>query len=90
MQRKTSNSAFEQSDLSVSRAIRTLDSLIPQSSAIQDICNKAFCYSQLELHKHEMKDCERTLQLYPMILQACILKGWALSALGRKDDALSV
>ncbi|KAL6551761.1 hypothetical protein OROGR_007915 [Orobanche gracilis] len=42
-----------------SKAIRILDSLISQSCAIQDLCYRAFCYSQLELHKHVIKDCIR-------------------------------
>ncbi|XP_021809550.1 suppressor of RPS4-RLD 1 [Prunus avium] len=73
-----------------SKAIRVLDLLLSQSSSIQDICNRAFCYSQLELHKHVIKDCDRALQLDPALLQAYILKGCALSALGRKEDALLV
>ncbi|RDX78629.1 Suppressor of RPS4-RLD 1, partial [Mucuna pruriens] len=74
----------------VELAIRILDLLVSQSGAIQDICNRAFCYSQLELHKHVIKDCDRALQLDSARLQAYILKGHALSALGRKTDALSV
>ncbi|KAA3473828.1 suppressor of RPS4-RLD 1 [Gossypium australe] len=58
-----------------SKAIRVLDSLLSQSCAIQDICNRAFCYSQLELHKHVVKDCDKALQLDPTVLQAYILKG---------------
>ncbi|CAN0917967.1 Suppressor of RPS4-RLD 1 [Linum grandiflorum] len=73
-----------------SKAIRVLDSLLSHSSSIQDICNRAFCYSQLELHKHVIKDCDRALQLDPMLLQAYILKGRAFSSLGRADDALAV
>ncbi|XP_017427430.2 LOW QUALITY PROTEIN: suppressor of RPS4-RLD 1 [Vigna angularis] len=73
-----------------SRAIRILDSIVSQSGAIQDICNRAFCYSQLELHKHVIKDCDRALQLDPARLQAYILKGRAFSALGRRADALLV
>ncbi|KAM1174936.1 hypothetical protein ACFX19_027996 [Malus domestica] len=73
-----------------SKAIRVLDSLLSQSSSIQDICNRAFCYSQLELHKHVIKDCDRALQLDSALLQAYILKGRAFSALGRKEDALLV
>ncbi|OWM82121.1 hypothetical protein CDL15_Pgr001695 [Punica granatum] len=71
-----------------SKAIRVLDALLAHSSSIQDICNRAFCYSQLELHKHVVKDCDRALQLDPTLLQAHILKGRALSALGRKVDAV--
>lgn len=37
--------------------------------------NRAFCYSQLELHKHVVKDCDRALLLDPALLQAYILKG---------------
>lgn len=37
--------------------------------------NRAFCYSQLELHKHVVKDCDRALQLDPALLQAYVLKG---------------
>ncbi|GMI76873.1 SUPPRESSOR OF RPS4-RLD 1, SUPPRESSOR OF RPS4-RLD 3 [Hibiscus trionum] len=73
-----------------SKAIRVLDSLVSQSCAIQDICNRAFCYSQLELHKHVVKDCDKALQLDSTLLQAYILKGRAFSALGRKDDAIAV
>ncbi|XP_052195402.1 suppressor of RPS4-RLD 1 isoform X2 [Diospyros lotus] len=73
-----------------SKAIRVLDSLLSRSCSIQDICNRAFCYSQLELHKHVIKDCDRALQLDPTLLQAYILKGRAFSALGRKEDALLV
>ncbi|XVF17569.1 hypothetical protein REPUB_Repub10bG0134700 [Reevesia pubescens] len=72
-----------------SKAIRVLDSLLNQSCAIQDICNRAFCYSQLELHKHVIKDCDKALQLDPTLLQAYILKGRAFSALGRKEDAIA-
>ncbi|XP_022741560.1 suppressor of RPS4-RLD 1-like isoform X1 [Durio zibethinus] len=73
-----------------SKAIRVLDSLLAQSCAIQDICNRAFCYSQLELHKHVIKDCDKALELDPTLLQAYILKGRAFSALGRKEDAIAV
>ncbi|CAI8585635.1 unnamed protein product [Vicia faba] len=73
-----------------SKAIRILDSLVSQSAAVQDICNRAFCYSQLELHKHVIKDCDRAIQLNSLHLQAYILKGHALFALGRKADALMV
>lgn len=73
-----------------SKAIRILDSLLARSSTIQDICNRAFCYSQLELHKHVIKDCNRAIELDPGLLQAYILKGHAYSALGRKDDAVLV
>ncbi|KAE8672583.1 Suppressor of RPS4-RLD 1 [Hibiscus syriacus] len=61
-----------------SKAIRVLDSLLSQSCATQDICNRAFCYSQLELHKHVVKDCDKALQLDPRLLQAYILKGIVL------------
>lgn len=37
--------------------------------------NRAFCYSQLELHKHVIKDCDKALELDPALLQAYILKG---------------
>eukprot|EP00261_Vitis_vinifera_P021485 XP_010652744.1 PREDICTED: suppressor of RPS4-RLD 1 isoform X3 [Vitis vinifera] len=73
-----------------SKAIRVLDSLLAQSCVIQDICNRAFCYSKLELHKHVIRDCDKALQLEPTLLQAYILKGHALSALGKKEDALLV
>lgn len=73
-----------------SKAIRILDSLLSRSCSIQDLCNRAFCYSQLELHKHVIKDCDRALELDPSLLQAYILKGNAFSALGRKEDALDV
>ncbi|CAD5169559.1 unnamed protein product [Musa acuminata subsp. malaccensis] len=73
-----------------SKAIRVLDSIVAKSSLVQDICNRAFCYSRLELHKHVIKDCDKALQLNPNALQAYILKGNALSALGRKEEALHV
>lgn len=73
-----------------SKAIRILDSLLAQTCVIQDICNRAFCYSQLELHKHVIKDCDKALQLDPKLLQAYILKGHALSALGKKEEALLI
>ncbi|KAJ0980264.1 hypothetical protein J5N97_008519 [Dioscorea zingiberensis] len=73
-----------------SKAIRVLDSLLARSSSIQDLCNRAFCYSRLELHKHVIKDCDKALQLDPGLIQAYILKGNALSALGRKEEALLV
>ncbi|XP_042387598.1 suppressor of RPS4-RLD 1-like isoform X1 [Zingiber officinale] len=73
-----------------SKAIRVLDSIIGKSSSVQDICNRAFCYSRLELHKHVIKDCDKALQLSPNALQAYILKGNAMSALGRKEEALHV
>ncbi|KAG5028907.1 hypothetical protein JHK87_012421 [Glycine soja] len=73
-----------------SKAIRVLDSLISHSNAIQDLCNRAFCYSKLELHKHVIRDCDRALQLDPTRLQAYILKGSALSVLGRQENALLV
>lgn len=38
--------------------------------------NRAFCYSQLELHKHVIKDCDKALLLDPTVLQAYILKGF--------------
>lgn len=40
--------------------------------------NRAFCYSQLELHKHVIKDCDKALKLDPTLLQAYILKGGVL------------
>lgn len=73
-----------------SKAIRLLDSLLAKSSTIQDICNRAFCYSQLELHKHVIKDCDKALQLDPTLLQAYILKGHALSSLGRNEEAIRI
>ncbi|KAM0951454.1 putative tetratricopeptide repeat protein SRFR1 [Dioscorea sansibarensis] len=73
-----------------SKAIRVLDSLLARSSSIQDLCNRAFCYSRLELHKHVIKDCDKALQIDSGLIQAYILKGNALSALGRKEEALLV
>ncbi|TVU13165.1 hypothetical protein EJB05_40697 [Eragrostis curvula] len=73
-----------------SKSIRLLDSILARSpSSIHDLCNRAFCYSQLELHKHVVKDCDRALELEPALLQAHVLKGKALSALGKKEDALA-
>ncbi|ONM27966.1 Suppressor of RPS4-RLD 1 [Zea mays] len=73
-----------------SKAIRLLDSILARSpSSIHDLCNRAFCYSQLELHKHVVKDCDRALLLDPALLQAYILKGKALSSLDKKEDALA-
>ncbi|KAH9300865.1 hypothetical protein KI387_012448, partial [Taxus chinensis] len=57
-----------------SKAIRILNSIVEQSGSVQDICNRAFCYSKLELHKHVLKDCDKSLELDPYNLQACILK----------------
>lgn len=37
-----------------------------------------------------IRDCDKALQLDPTLLQAYILKGRAFSALGRKEEALSV
>lgn len=71
-----------------SKAIRILNSIIDQSCTVQDICNRAFCYSKLELHKHVVKDCEKALELDPNNLQAYILKGHALTALGKQQDAV--
>ncbi|TMX02833.1 hypothetical protein EJD97_019645 [Solanum chilense] len=73
-----------------SKAIRILDSLLAETCVIQDICNRAFCYSQLELHKHVIKDCDKALQLDPKLLQAYIFKGRALSALGKKEEAILI
>lgn len=71
-----------------SKAIRILNSLLSQSCTVQDICNRAFCYSKLELHKHVIKDCEKALELDPYNIQIYILKGHALAALGKGYDAL--
>ncbi|XP_006658223.1 suppressor of RPS4-RLD 1 [Oryza brachyantha] len=75
-----------------SKAIRILDALLAgsPSSSIHDLCNRAFCYSQLELHKHVVKDCDRALGLDPALLQAYVLKGKALLALGKREEALAV
>ncbi|KAL1190442.1 Suppressor of RPS4-RLD 1 [Cardamine amara subsp. amara] len=73
-----------------SKAIRVLDSLLAKQCSILDICNRAFCYNQLELHKHVIKDCDKALQLEPLAIQAYILKGRALLALGRKQEAVLV
>ncbi|KAG9440274.1 hypothetical protein H6P81_020439 [Aristolochia fimbriata] len=73
-----------------SKAIRILDSLLSRSCSVQDICNRAYCYSQLELHKHVIKDCDNALRIDSTLLQAYILKGCALSALGKKEDAVHV
>ncbi|CAH8274011.1 unnamed protein product [Arabidopsis lyrata] len=73
-----------------SKAIRVLDSLLAKQSSILDICNRAFCYNQLELHKHVIKDCDKALLLEPCAIQAFILKGRALLALGRKQEAVLV
>nr|GLL26427.1 suppressor of RPS4-RLD 1 [Ipomoea trifida] len=73
-----------------SKAIRVLDSLLSKSCLIQDICNRAFCYGQLELHKHVIKDCDKALQLDSSVLQPYILKGHALSAMGKKVEAMQV
>ena len=39
------------------------------------LSNRAFCYSQLELHKHVIKDCDKALQIDANLLQPYILKG---------------
>ncbi|KFK30365.1 hypothetical protein AALP_AA7G251800 [Arabis alpina] len=73
-----------------SKAIRVLDSLLAKQCSILDICNRAFCYNQLELHKHVIKDCDKALELEPCAIQAFMLKGRALLALGRKQEAVLV
>ncbi|KAL9273423.1 Suppressor of RPS4-RLD 1-like protein [Drosera capensis] len=73
-----------------SKAIRVLHSLISTSCTVQDLCNRAFCYSQLELHKHVIKDCDRALELDASLLRPYIVKGHAYSAPGRKEEALLV
>ncbi|RAL50569.1 hypothetical protein DM860_014511 [Cuscuta australis] len=73
-----------------SKAIRVLDSLLSSSHRIQDICNRAFCYSQLELHKHVIKDCDKAIQLDSSVLQPYTLKGRALSAMGKRVEAILV
>lgn len=73
-----------------SKAIRVLDSLLAKQCSILDICNRAFCYNQLELHKHVIKDCDKALQLDSSAIQAYLLKGRALLALGRKQEAVLV
>ncbi|XP_031478846.1 suppressor of RPS4-RLD 1 [Nymphaea colorata] len=73
-----------------SKAIRILDSLISQFSSVLDICKRAYCYSQLELYKHVIKDCNRALELDPDCVQAYVLKGHAFSALGKQADALHI
>ncbi|CAN8328331.1 unnamed protein product [Cochlearia groenlandica] len=73
-----------------SKAIRVLDSLLAKHCSIMDICNRAFCYNELELHKHVIKDCDKALQLEPCAIQAYMLKGRALLALGRKHEAVFV
>lgn len=52
-------------------------SLILIPNIVLTVCfsNRAFCYSKLELYKHVIKDCDRALQLDPLLLQAYILKG---------------
>ncbi|KAF5191664.1 Suppressor of rps4-rld [Thalictrum thalictroides] len=76
------------SSRSWSKAIRILDSLLSRSFITQDICNRAFCYSKLELHKHVIKDCDKAIELDPTLIQPYILKGHALSSLGKEEDAL--
>ncbi|KAL5199015.1 hypothetical protein ABZP36_002527 [Zizania latifolia] len=65
-----------------SKAIHLLDSLLARSPSIHDLFNRAFCYSQLELHKHVVKDCDRALELDPALLQAYVLK--AADSIGKK------
>ncbi|KAF9599992.1 hypothetical protein IFM89_002027 [Coptis chinensis] len=52
--------------------------------------NGAFYYNKLELHKHVIKDCDKAIQLDLTLLQAYILKGSALSCLGKEEEALLV
>ncbi|ERN03693.1 hypothetical protein AMTR_s00144p00107300 [Amborella trichopoda] len=42
--------------------------------------NRAFCYRQLELHKHTIKDCDKAIELNPTLLQAFILKVYECGA----------
>ncbi|KAL0660476.1 hypothetical protein Bca4012_081061 [Brassica carinata] len=44
----------------------------------------------IELHKHVIKDCDKALQLEPSAIQAYLLKGSALLALGIKQEAVLV
>jgi len=55
--------------------LRLIDNVIFNLSLVLVFSNRAFCYSQLELHKHVIKDCDRALELDPARLQAYILKG---------------
>ncbi|XP_078430313.1 tetratricopeptide repeat (TPR)-like superfamily protein isoform X4 [Wolffia australiana] len=73
-----------------SKAIRILDKIVEESCSVQDICNRALCYSQLELHKHVVRDCDKALQIDSNFIQAYILKGQALLALGRKEESTYV
>lgn len=49
--------------------------IIVNQLGIFGFSNRAFCYNQLELHKHVIKDCDKALLLEPCAIQAFILKG---------------
>ena len=59
------------------------------SLIFQKISNRAFCYSQLELHKHVIKDCDRALELDPGVIQAYILKGASFVCINSVSNCLN-
>ncbi|KAL2652061.1 hypothetical protein R1flu_020189 [Riccia fluitans] len=71
-------------------AIRLLTSLPTLSSSAILFCNRALCYSKLELYKHIVKDCDMALALSPCTLQAYLYKGQALAAMGKHQESVEV
>ncbi|KAJ7524844.1 hypothetical protein O6H91_17G024500 [Diphasiastrum complanatum] len=72
-------------------AIRLLTALLkdfPNSPLL--LCNRAVCYSKLELHKHAIKDFDKAIEQDASILQAYLHKGYSLVALGIRDKAKKV
>lgn len=71
-----------------SRAIRALNKLLAQSPSAKLFSDRAFCHSNLELHKHALRDSELALDLDPSCAVAYLRKGFALCAVGKGDKAL--
>ncbi|KAG0562763.1 hypothetical protein KC19_9G169700 [Ceratodon purpureus] len=73
-----------------SKAIRIITSLPETANSPVLLCNRAWCYSKLELNKHVIKDCDKAIALNPSILQAYLYKGQALAALNKQEEACQV
>ncbi|KAG6545276.1 hypothetical protein Mapa_013389 [Marchantia paleacea] len=73
-----------------STAIRLLTSHPGLSSSAVLLCNRALCYSKLELYKHVVKDCDKALVLSPCTPLASLYKGQALAAMGKHQESIEV
>lgn len=73
-----------------SKAIRIISSLPETTNSHLLLCNRAWCYSKLELHKHVIKDADRAIAINPSTLQAYLYKGQALAALKKHVEACQV